>query len=216
MSSVILSTTGGPVAGHPVWHFALVAGAGVLTYFGIKSSEWWRQRARRQTMPSAWVLTLSVFGMTSSAIHAAVCPEHFREWVVYGIFFMCASAAQAAWSVLVMLRPSRGLLITGAVGNVVVVALFLISRTVGIPFGPAAFQPEELNWLGIVATGSEVLLAGMATYLVYGFEARWRPSSARMTAPDVPERRRDPGVVDPAVVRTMATRSHGGRAPAVR
>jgi hypothetical protein len=163
--SRFLAVTGGPASGHPIWHFAAVAGAGVLTYVGIKGWDWWRRRGPGLTAPSPALMLLAALGLVSCAVHIGVGPEHFEEWVVYGVFFVCASAAQAAWSVLILLRPSRRLLLYGAFGNLAVVMLFVGSRLIGIPFGPDAFQPEELSMVGIVATGSELLLVALALWM---------------------------------------------------
>lgn len=83
----------------------------------------------------------------------------------YGVFFMVASTAQAAWSILVLLRASRLRILAGAIGNGVVIALFIGSRIVGIPFGPEAFRPEELSGLGIAASASELGLVVLALYV---------------------------------------------------
>jgi hypothetical protein len=98
--------------------------------------------------------------------HAYVCPEHFREWVVYGIFFMAASVIQAAWSILVLVRPSRHLLLAGAIGNTLVVVTFVISRTIGIPFGPEPFSPESFDALSSIVTACEVAVIAVAGQLL--------------------------------------------------
>jgi hypothetical protein len=158
---------GAAPAGHPIWHFAVVAGAGISVFVGIKAAERWKHTARRMRWPSPPMLLLALLGAVSSVIHALVCPEHFREWVVYGVFFVIASALQAAWSVLLLVRPGRTLLMMGVVGNAAVVLTFVVSRTAGMPFGPAAFKPEALTGLGIVATVAEVAVEYGACWLLY-------------------------------------------------
>jgi hypothetical protein len=183
-----LAAAAGPPAGHPIWHFAAVAGAGVLTYLAIKGWDWWRAHRATLVRPSRPLLLVSALGLLGCAVHIGVGPEHFHEWVVYGVFFVCASAAQAAWSVLVLLRPSRQLLQVGAFGNMAVVLLFVASRLIGIPFGPEAFQPEELSVVGVVATGSELALVALALWLVrhgWSREAPTGPEIPRVGATDV-------------------------------
>jgi hypothetical protein len=94
----------------------------------------------------------------AGAIHAAVISEHFREWWLYGLFFAVSAAAQLVWAVLVLRRPSRSVLIAGAVGNAVVVLLWLITRITGLPFGPEPLTPESFGWLDVVAAAFEVFL----------------------------------------------------------
>lgn len=160
-----LIATSKALAGHPLWHFAVVAGAGVLAFLGIKASEWRRERAEVLARIDRRVALLSGLGLVCCAIHAYVCPEHFREWIVYGVFFMCASALQAAWSILVFLHPTRRLLLIGALGNGGVIVTYFVSRFVGIPFGPDAFQPETYDALSMVATACEAGVVALALYL---------------------------------------------------
>src|SRR4051794_9411387 len=75
------------------------------------------------------------FSIVAAAVHTAVCPEHFTEATVYGLFFLFAAIAQLAWAVIVWMAPRRGLLVAGAVGNGLVVALWALTRSVGIPIG---------------------------------------------------------------------------------
>jgi hypothetical protein len=96
--------------------------------------------------------------------------------VLFGVFFMFASALQAAWSVLILIRPSRTLLEVGVFGNAAVVLIFLLSRTYGMPFGPEPFRREALTGLGIVATVCEVAVETGALWLLY---AGWRHPSGR-------------------------------------
>jgi hypothetical protein len=151
------------VAGHPIWHFALVAGAGVVTLVVVKTREWWKDHGLRLGRPSLALVAMSVLGAGSAIIHAMVCGEHFHEWVLYGVFFLCASTLQSAWSILILLRPNRSLLLLGAVGNALVVITFAFSRTTGMPFGPDPFHPEVLDTLGLVATSREIGLVALAT-----------------------------------------------------
>ncbi|HEX4865551.1 MAG TPA: hypothetical protein VFV02_15895 [Acidimicrobiales bacterium] len=157
---------GSPQGGHPIWHFAVVAGAGIAVFAGIKASEYWKHSGHRLPRPSPPIVLLALLGATSSVIHAMVCREHFREWVLYGVFFVVASALQAAWSVLVLIRPSRTLLAIGVAGNAAVVLTFVVSRTLGMPFGPAAFQPEAVTTLGIAATVAELAVEYGAFWLL--------------------------------------------------
>jgi hypothetical protein len=153
----------GVVAGHPIWHFAVVAGAGVLTLVIVKAVEWWKGHGYRLSRPSPTLWALSILGGGSALIHGLVCRQHFSEWVWYGIFFLCASTVQTIWSILILLRPSRRLLLLGALGNTMVIVTYLVSRTSGMPFGPEAFQPETFDTLSLIATTCEIGLVLLAT-----------------------------------------------------
>ena len=66
-------------------------------------------------------------------------PEHFALWWGYGLFFLMAAAAQIASGVMLALdEPSIGRLKAGLLGNSLIIGLYLVSRTAGIPLvGPA-------------------------------------------------------------------------------
>jgi len=165
---------------HPVWHYAVVAAGAVGVFAGIKLYEHWRgvHAARepgaagglRRTWPggaAAWIVVivaLSSFGC--SAVHAAVCPDHFKEWTMFGVFFVVASTLQAGWGVAVLWRPVRRLLAVGAAGNLAVVVLWSITRTVGLPVGPDVWKPEAASALDLMATTLELVIVAGATWLV--------------------------------------------------
>jgi hypothetical protein len=81
----------------------------------------------------------------------------------------------------VLWRPSRLWLWLGLVGNALIIAVYLASRTTGLPIGPDAGSPEPAGGLDVVSTVLELaLVAGCAALL-------WRPSLA-----DGPVRRLGP------------------------
>jgi hypothetical protein len=95
-----------------------------------------------------------------------VTPEHFEEAVVYGVFFAVAAAAQLGWALLMCLRPQRWTVLAGLVGNAAMVALWAVTRTVGVPLGPGAGTTEEIGGLDIAATGFELTLVVAVSLIV--------------------------------------------------
>jgi len=82
---------------------------------------------------------------------------------------------------VVLWRPSRLWLWLGLAGNALVIAVYVASRTAGLPIGPDAGRPEPAGGLDVVSTVLELaLVAGCAALL-------WRPSLA-----DRPVRRMGP------------------------
>ena len=99
--------------------------------------------------------------LAAAAVHAFVIPEHFREFVLYGVFFTALSAAQVVVAAIVTFRPDRRTVRWVAIGSAWVVVLWLVSRTSGVPIGPEPWQPEAFTRLDIAATCAELLtLAG--------------------------------------------------------
>jgi hypothetical protein len=79
-------------------------------------------------------LPLAVTSSAAAAgVHAAVGPAHFRELLVFGLFFVGAALAQVAWSFAMVIRPSQTLLVVAVLGNSAVLLLWLVTRTIGLP-----------------------------------------------------------------------------------
>jgi hypothetical protein len=95
----------------------------------------------------------------AAAVHFAVTQEHVREWWGYGAFFFVSAWAQLLWAALVVRVHSRGLVTVGLVGNAAVVVLWVVTRTVGLPFGPEPGDAEVVGRADVIATALEVVAA---------------------------------------------------------
>jgi hypothetical protein len=159
----------------------VIAAAAVGVFGYIKVKEYVDQRrAFRQTRdadrphasaawlsaPTAPIVMLATASLLSGGIHASVSGEHFREAFIFGAFFTVAAAAQVAWGILLLHRPSRTLLALGAIGNAAVVALWSMTRTVGLPVGPEPWRPEAIGTLDVVSTLFEVVIVVIAVTLL--------------------------------------------------
>jgi hypothetical protein len=102
----------------------------------------------------------AVFSLLAAAIHLWVMPEHLQEWWGYGAFFLASAVAQGAYGVALLRRPRRSsLLLLGVGGNLPIVVLYLLTRTVGIPFfGPHAGEVEGVGVADLSATAAELAL----------------------------------------------------------
>lgn len=110
----------------------------------------------------------------AGAIHLALGPEHLREWVVLGSGFLASGVLQLMWGAALVRSESRPVLALGALGSTLFVGVWVVSRTLGMPFGPAALRPEAVGVAdalcvvleSLVALGAVVLLrrpsAGLA------------------------------------------------------
>lgn len=107
---------------------------------------------------------LAALSAGAAAIHFAVVFEHFAEYTLYGVFFLVISWAQVIWPVVLFWRPSRLWLWLGIVGNAVVIAVYVVSRTVGLPFGPDLHHAESVGALDVVSCVLEFgLIVGCRT-----------------------------------------------------
>ena len=95
-----------------------------------------RATTREARDASAWRAVAVASSVAAAGVHAAVFPHHLEESFVVGVFFLAVTLAQAAWACLVTLDATSGrLLVAGIVGSLGLVALWAVSRTVGLPFG---------------------------------------------------------------------------------
>jgi hypothetical protein len=117
-----------------------------------------RAQATRATYADAR-LHLAALSMVAGCIHAVVAAPHFGEYWLFGALFVALAALQLAWGALVWERPSRGVYLAGLVLNLGVIAVWIVSRTVGLPLGPEAGSPEQLGALDFAASIIEALVA---------------------------------------------------------
>ena len=134
-------------------------------------------RTRPATIRPYLLGALAALSVGAAAIHFAVVFEHFQEYTLYGVFFLVLSWAQLIWPAVLVWRPSRPWLWAGIGGNAIVLAVYVASRTVGLPFGPDLHNTESVGGLDVVSCVLEAgLIAGCAALL-------WRPSLADRPAP---------------------------------
>jgi hypothetical protein len=107
--------------------------------------------------PLAW--PLSALAVVAGTIHAAVAPEHLEEAVPFGVFFALVAALQLAFAFRALRQPSPATWAVGLMVNLAVVAVWSVSRTAGLPFGPEAGQAEPTGLLDTLCTAAELLLA---------------------------------------------------------
>jgi len=107
-------------------------------------------------------MLLVCLSAAAGLIHAKALIDHAPHYWLFGVFFGVLTYAQVLWAVFVYRRPDdRRWLMPAAVGSLVVVAIWVVSRTVGLPVGPWAGDPEPLAITDITATVIELLLAGL-------------------------------------------------------
>ena len=102
-------------------------------------------------------------GIAPPARHGRV----FRCWFGYGLFFLVAALAQLLYPVVLLRRPSsRAVLIAGIVGNALIVGLWIVTRTWGVPLGPAAGEVEAMGIVDMSSKLAELALIGCLLFLL--------------------------------------------------
>jgi hypothetical protein len=120
---------------------------------------------------------VALLSIGAAVIHFAVVAEHFDEWWLTGLFFLGLGVFQLAWAVLVLAAPSRLLYLVGAVANALVVVLWIVSRTSGVPVGPGAGEAEPVALPDTLATAFEIVLVAVLVLLLV---ARTSPGVSRL------------------------------------
>jgi hypothetical protein len=105
------------------------------------------------------VFAVASLSAGAAAIHFAVAKMHFDEYTLFGLFFVGSGIAQLAWPIWLLLRRWRPLLVLGAVGNILIVALWAVDRIWGLPLGPEHWKPDPVGFGDSVTSAFEVLLA---------------------------------------------------------
>ena len=111
-----------------------------------------RMRGHREGRSRAQLNSAALLTLGAAAIHFAVAPEHLLEYPLYGILFICLGLAQVGLSVAILVMPSRRLFAIAAAGTGTVIAVYLVSRTVGLPLAPVPWRPEPVGFPDVTAT----------------------------------------------------------------
>lgn len=115
--------------------------------------------------------TAAGLSFLAGLVHWIVTPEYLSQWWGYGYFFIWAGLSQMAYAFAIFLLPwfypagarraanMRAVYLLGAGGNAAIIGLYIVTRTLGVPFvGPAANVVLPVTARGLIATASEVIL----------------------------------------------------------
>jgi hypothetical protein len=123
---------------------------------------------------------LAILSLATALVHLDVVGEHFREYRPAGEFFIAVAALEAAWAVAIVARPNQGTLVAGMTLNLALLSLWGLSRTFGVPVGPAPWVPEPVAAPDLACAGLEAVIAAMCAAVphIAGNDARmWGWSS---------------------------------------
>lgn len=125
----------------------------------------------------------AVLSFAAGGLHLMAGPGHLEEWWAYGLFFFAAAAAQVGYGLMLLTQGVEGWDGWGAVRGRVYgagvamtlafIALWAVSRTVGVPVGPEASEPEGIGVLDAASKAVEgVLVAALLRLRVLDRRAR--------------------------------------------
>ena len=138
-------------------------------------------RALRLDVVARAGICVGLIGAT--IIHGTVVSHHFQQWPPAGVFFMVLQVVEIALALAAVYawgpRSAQAIVLTGF-GTVLV---WLVSRTFGMPIGPATFQlPEPVGVPDLACCFLELGAAALAAPMAL---AR-RPLPGRRSARRVP------------------------------
>jgi hypothetical protein len=113
------------------------------------------------------LLLLVAISACAGVIHAKAMFDHATHYWLFGVFFGALTYAQVGWAAWIYRRSEdRRTWMPVAVGSLAVVAIWIVSRTVGLPFGPWAGRPEPLGLADVAASIDELVLTGLVVAML--------------------------------------------------
>lgn len=132
-------------------------------------------RVARRPPRSRLILVLAATWVAAAGVHLSVTPEHFREATLLGVFFLLLAGVQVTYAVALLRRPEQKLLLAGMVTNAAVIALWLWSRTISVPFGIGG--REAVGATDLACTVIEAVSLALSVILLRKTPAACRPDT---------------------------------------
>lgn len=105
----------------------------------------------------------------AAALHLAAAGPHLGEWMPAGLFMAGVGSAQLVWAARVARGATDAMLAAGVLMHAGVVGVWLVSRTTGLPFGPAAGMAEHIHGPDALATALESVAIAAGVGMLLGF-----------------------------------------------
>jgi len=93
----------------------------------------------------------------AEAVHVSVIDQHLREWLPAGLFFLSLAVVEGMLGVALLAAPSSRAVRWAIWVSALAVAGWLVSRTLGLSFGPMHGMPTPVGRSDLVATLLEVM-----------------------------------------------------------
>jgi hypothetical protein len=100
----------------------------------------------------------------AAAIHFAMIPAHADESTALAVGFAVVAWLQTAFAVAVLVRPTRALLVAGAVLNLSALSIWAWSRLFGLPFGIGGGGVEAVDAVDALCALLEIAVIAAAVW----------------------------------------------------
>lgn len=124
-----------------------------------------RARAESEQNAARIVSMIALASIAAGAINIAAATTIAHGSAQNLAFFWTVGIAQLVWGAVALVRAPRWWLTLGALGNAVVVATWVVSRTVGLPFGEFAGDILPVGFPDSLSTIFEAVIVVGATGL---------------------------------------------------
>jgi hypothetical protein len=114
----------------------------------------------------------------AGAVHLAMAPSHFGESTTEGVGFLVAAWLQIGLAVGILLRPSRGVVVGTILASAGSIVAWIVSRTVGLPFGVHSGHAESVTIVDGVTVAMEAATIVLAAMLLSPSVRRFRSNPA--------------------------------------
>jgi len=101
---------------------------------------------------------LAALSFAAGVIHLVMVPQHAQEALRVGIGFAVVGWFQLAFGVAVLVRPTRTWIRIGILANVVFVAIWFLSRTIGLPDWTGDGAVEKTAWVDALCVAFEIAI----------------------------------------------------------
>lgn len=127
---------------------------------------------------------LAALSAAAAVIHLVMVPSHLGESTVEGVLFLVAAWVQVGLAVALFTRATRRVLAITIAANLVFIGSWLVSRTVGLPYGSHPAHPETVSFVDGACVALEAALVVLAAVLlVRPTAALTRSGSLRLGIP---------------------------------
>lgn len=137
----------------------------------------------QSTVPGSKVVghCVAILSAATAVVHFAVAGSHFNEYWIFGVFMLVVAWLQALWAAALVIRPSRLLIASGAVVNTAVIAVYIVTRTVGDVVGPTPLSAEPVGFGDVLCTALEAVVVAGCLWLLLSVKD-WHVRRAQLFA----------------------------------
>ena len=122
---------------------------------------------RQPALRSGWLLAAALFTLTSALIYLfGAADADFALDALTGWLLVAAGLIQAGAAVALVAWPARGVSAAAIAVDALLAILWAVSRTVGLPFGPAPWSPWQLGPTDLLCTAFALFAALVLLWLV--------------------------------------------------